>query len=59
METKKRGKKKEGVVHLGLIYDVERQRFDIVCKDFVTNVIRIGPSDNKEAQEVHTSISAA
>jgi hypothetical protein len=59
METKKKREEEKELVRLGLIYDVERQRFDIVYKDLVTNEILIGPSYDKEGQEANTSISAA
>jgi len=57
MEMKKKGKGKKEVVHLGLIYDVERQRFDTVYKDLVSNEIQIGPYYDPEGQEVDTSIT--
>lgn len=58
METKKKREEEKGLVRLGLIYDVEHQRFDIVYKDLATNEIRIGPSYGKKGQKVNTSISA-
>ncbi len=59
METKKKRGEKEERMHLGLIYDVKRQKFDMVYKDLMTNEIRIDPSHDKEGQEVNTSVSAA
>ncbi|OGQ07948.1 MAG: hypothetical protein A2026_22430 [Deltaproteobacteria bacterium RBG_19FT_COMBO_46_12] len=59
METEKKTKGKKEVVRLGLIYDVEHQRFDTVYKDLTSNEIQIGPYYDQEGQEVHTSTSAA
>lgn len=57
MERKEEEKKR--IVRLGLIYNVEHQRFDIVYKDLVTNQIRIRFSDDQESEEIPISISAA
>lgn len=62
METKTKGKGKEKVVPLGLIYDAQGQKFERVYKDLASNEIQIGPigpSGDQEGQEVNTSISAA
>jgi len=59
MEPKKKGEGKKEIARLGLIYDVIRQRFNIVYKDLVTNQIRIGPCCDNEGQEANPSISAA
>ncbi len=59
METKKKRRERKEVIRLGLIYDVERQRFETVYKDLVSKEIQIGPSDDQEGLEVNTSISAA
>jgi len=59
MEKMKEAEEKREVVHLGLIYDVERQKFDIVYKDLLTNEIRIGHLYGEGDQEANTSISAA
>ena len=59
MEAKKKAEEKKEVVRLGLIYDVDRQRFDIVYKDLVTNQIRVEPSYDKKVQKAKMSISAA
>jgi hypothetical protein len=47
------------LVRLGMIYNVKRQRFDIVYKDLVTSEIRIVSSDDQENDEAPMSISAA
>ncbi|MGQ9647549.1 MAG: hypothetical protein ACUVWO_13560 [Thermodesulfobacteriota bacterium] len=47
------------LVRLGMIYNVKRQRFNIVYKDLVTSEIRIVSSDDRENDEAPMSISAA
>lgn len=58
-KVERKEEEKNQIVRLGLIYNVERQRFDIVYKDLVTNRIRIGLPDDQEDEETPTSISAA
>ena len=55
MKPKKKEDEKKEIARLGLIYDVRRQRFNIVYKDLLTNQIRVGPYYGKEAQEVDSS----
>jgi len=59
MEAKKKAEEKKEVVRLGLIYDVEYQRFDKVYRDLTTGRIRIECSCDEADQEATTTISAA
>lgn len=59
MEAKKKVEEKKEVVRLGLIYDVEYQRFDKVYKDLTTGRIWIECTSDEGVHEAGTSVSAA
>lgn len=58
-DMKKKEEEERQFVRSGMIYNVERRRFDIVYKDLVTNKIRIVSDDDQESDEEPMSISAA
>ena len=57
---KKREEKKQRLVRLGLIYNVNDQKFEVIYKDLVSKQIWIGPYDEKKNGIIDaTNISVA
>jgi hypothetical protein len=45
---KKREEEKQRIVRLGLIYNVNDQKFEVIYKDLVSKQIWIGPYDEEK-----------
>jgi hypothetical protein len=57
---KKREEEKQRIVRLGLIYNVNDQKFEVIYKDLVSKQIWIGPYDEeKNGVILITNISVA
>lgn len=56
---KPRGEERRQLARIGMIYNVERGRFDIIYRDLETSEIRIVSDEEQAADEPSTSVSAS